>query len=98
MSCAKCGAPAEAGTVSRRAVCSSCGADLHACVQCEFYAPGAYNDCREPQADRVTDKERANFCDYFRLSGRTASGTSKEDVRAKLDALFKKKEPGPGAP
>ncbi|MBI5446841.1 MAG: hypothetical protein HY900_37205 [Deltaproteobacteria bacterium] len=91
MSCAKCGAALPAGEVSRRAECPSCGADLHACVQCEFYAPGAYNDCREPQAERVVDKERANFCDYFRPSSRGGKASTKEDVRAKLDALFKKK-------
>jgi hypothetical protein len=50
-----------------------------------------YNECREPSAERVVDKEKANFCDYFefhRVSG-TAS-EKKESWRDDLDSLFKK--------
>jgi hypothetical protein len=92
--CARCGATLPPPPHSRRDACASCGADLHACFQCDFYAPGAYNDCREPQADRVTDKERANFCDFFRPAGgtpRAGSPDTGSEVRARLDALFKKK-------
>ena len=90
MTCGRCGAPLSAGPVSRRDACPGCGADLHACVQCGFHAPGSYNDCREPQADRVVDKERANFCDWFRL-GPGVPQASRDDARARLEALFKKK-------
>jgi len=51
--------------IGRREMCPHCGADLHACLNCRFYDPGAYNACREPQAERGLEKERANFCDYF---------------------------------
>ena len=91
MKCVRCGAPLEVPPSSRRDTCPGCGADLHACVQCGFYAPGHYNDCREPQAERVLDKDRANFCDYFRPvegSGRDPEDP-KEAARARLDALFK---------
>ena len=44
-----------------------CHADLHVCKTCEFYESGIHNDCRETSAEFVSDKERANFCDYFRL-------------------------------
>ncbi len=94
MRCARCGREVEVASVSRRDTCPGCGADLRACVQCAFYCPGAYNDCREPQAERVLDKERANFCDYFRpASGAGAARAEdvKAQVRARLDALFKKK-------
>lgn len=76
----------------RRDACPRCGADLHACVQCLFYAPGQYNDCREPQAERVLDPERSNYCDYFSPTTGTsvASRPGTDDARAKLDALFKK--------
>lgn len=89
--CARCGAPLPPGPWGRRDACPACGADLHACVQCAFHAPGSYNDCREPQADRVVDKERSNFCDWFR-PGAGGPAYPAEDVRAKLDALFKKKQ------
>jgi hypothetical protein len=51
--------------VGRRDTCPRCGVDLHSCRQCRFHDPRAYNECREPQAERVLDKERGNICDYF---------------------------------
>jgi hypothetical protein len=63
-------------------------------VQCVFYAPGHYNDCREPQAERVLDHDRANFCDYFRPAegdSRQPAEDPKEAARARLEALFSKK-------
>ncbi|MBN1363539.1 MAG: hypothetical protein JW976_01905 [Syntrophaceae bacterium] len=60
-------------------------------MNCSFYDAGAYNDCREPQAERVLDKARSNFCDFFRFkeTGKS-SGTSDTNPKDKLDALFKK--------
>ncbi len=69
--CVACGnelvLPARVG---RRDTCPGCGAELRSCRQCSFYDPSSYNACREPQADRVLDKERANFCDYFQPAAR----------------------------
>jgi hypothetical protein len=78
--------------IGRRETCPSCGADLHACVQCEFYDPSAPNQCREPEADRVLSKEQANFCELFRLSREAGANrqSEAEAARAKLEALFKK--------
>ena len=47
--------------------------------------------CREPVAEEVSDKERANFCDYFRARpGIHAAGGADEAARAraKLEAMF----------
>ena len=92
--CSACGKELSVGRkVGRSETCGQCGADLHVCLNCLFYSPGAYNDCREPQAERVVDKKRSNFCDFFVFAddrdgrGRTAG---KEDSRSRLDALFKK--------
>ena len=74
--------------VFRREECPHCGADLHTCIQCKFYAPGHHNDCREPQAEFVSDKERANFCDYF-VFGPNSDLHLVEDAKAKLEKLFK---------
>jgi predicted RNA-binding Zn-ribbon protein involved in translation (DUF1610 family) len=79
--------------VGRQETCPSCGADLHVCLNCTFYSPGAYNECREPQAERVVDKKRSNFCDYFVFiddAARKGQAAKKDDPRSKLDALFKK--------
>jgi hypothetical protein len=80
------------GNIGRREECPHCRADVHVCKNCNFYDPKAYNECREPQADVVKEKERANFCDYF--TPRTG-GPGVEDkaaaLRAAAEALFKKK-------
>lgn len=92
--CHRCGKEIVAeGTTSRRDTCPFCHADLHCCFQCAFYDPGAYNQCREPQAERVLEKERSNFCDYFRFADapvRPASGGGTEKAKEKLEALFRK--------
>ena len=79
--------------VGRQETCPSCEADLHVCLNCSFYSPGAYNDCREPQAERVVDKRRSNFCDYFTFvdnSAKPGAASGKDDPRNRLDSLFKK--------
>jgi len=75
--------------------CPLCHADLHVCKACEFYESGAHNDCRESSAEFVNDKERGNFCDYFRPNPKIeevssdASGKSKADAaRDAFNALF----------
>jgi hypothetical protein len=57
---------------------------------CKLFDQKVYNECIEPNADRVIDKEKANFCDYFSLSGSKLSTPTKEDLINSADALFKK--------
>lgn len=47
-------------------------------MHCEFYDPASHWECRESIPERVKDKDRANFCDYFRLrrGGEAPSGPS----------------------
>lgn len=72
-------------------VCPHCRNDLRVCKNCTFYDAKAYNECREPAADRVVDKERANFCDFFSpFGGQRDMDAKADDARAKLEALFKK--------
>lgn len=67
-----------------------CGADCHVCRNCAHHDPAAYNECREPGAERVTDRDRANRCEWFTpREGAATSGTAAP--RAALDALFKKR-------
>ena len=75
-------------------MCPGCDRALHACRNCEFYDPAYNNQCRETQADRVVDKERANFCEYFTPSNRraTAQGPPGKTAASKLEDLFKKKK------
>jgi len=77
--------------VTRRETCPFCGWDLHVCLNCRFYDAGAYNQCRETQAERVLDKERSNFCDYFIFRAVPAAGrTTVDEAKGKLEDLFKK--------
>jgi len=93
-SCWKCGTPLPADTplpLSRRSKCSHCNADLHVCRQCRFYDTSRNNSCSEPMAERVVNKEKANFCGYFEPSPSAfgaAENSESRESREKLDALF----------
>lgn len=84
--------------VGRHDTCPACNAELRSCRHCRFYDPTVYNACREPQAERVLDKERGNFCDYFVFAagarpaptGAERSASGADDARTKLGALFRK--------
>lgn len=80
------------GRVFRSDTCSHCGRDLHCCLQCKFYDPGSYNECKEVSAERVVGKERTNFCDYFIFNGSKESEFGKKAMaKQALEALFNKK-------
>ncbi|GAB5379251.1 MAG: hypothetical protein Alis3KO_12380 [Aliiglaciecola sp.] len=47
--------------------------------------------CNEPRAEHVSDREKANFCDYFSPSGQTFEVTGNQktiEAKAQLAALF----------
>lgn len=93
LNCWRCGAPLAELTppIERRDECPSCHAQLHVCKFCEFHDPQVAKQCREPVAEEVKDKERANFCDYFKPDpGAYQPKDASEADRAKagLDALF----------
>jgi hypothetical protein len=94
MVCHHCGSEIkiERRRVGRADECPDCSSDLHCCLNCANYDTGAHNRCREPQSDWVSDRERANFCDFFLPNAATASGTSgsRLDPRSAFDSLFKK--------
>jgi len=95
MKCVFCGEDIHIkGKVGRQEVCPRCRRDLRCCKQCKFYDRNAYNECREVSAERIIEKGRANFCDYFALRGTEGGhGNLRRTVeaRAALEALFKKK-------
>jgi hypothetical protein len=94
--CAFCGKGLElSGNVGRQDTCPHCRRDLRCCRQCRFFDRNAYNECREVNAERIVDKERSNFCDYFILrgsGGKRGRGLDRTQAAKKaLEALFKKK-------
>lgn len=76
--------------VGRGEECPECVALVRVCRMCAFHDPNAANECHEPMADLVADKEAANACDYFRLKGDVDEDDlgEAETSRAKLEALF----------
>jgi len=90
--CWSCGTDLDPLDYGRQDVCKKCGRDTKVCKNCIFYDVTANNQCRENQADRVVDKERSNFCDYFKpKSGIGGGAQSRDSMKAAADALFKKK-------
>jgi len=80
-------------SIGRRDECPFCGADLHCCLNCRFYDRTAPKQCREPVADFVKEKQKANYCDYFvsAESGvRAQTDAAADQARKALDDLFKK--------
>lgn len=94
MMCAACGVDlGRPERIGRRDACPQCRGDLHACRQCRLYDPRARDGCREPQAERVFDPSRANFCDYFSAAEGPAAVPPSDGAsaaRAALDRLFKR--------
>ncbi|HEY3276486.1 MAG TPA: hypothetical protein VGJ94_07685 [Syntrophorhabdaceae bacterium] len=91
MECPKCHAPLDGERISFRDECPLCGTDLHACIYCRFYDQGKANRCREPQADYVHERDRANVCEYFNFEYKDASRASGKDAAQKLwDEVFRK--------
>ena len=91
--CWKCGGDLadEPLPLGRQAECRACGAPLHVCRMCRFHDPAVANACREPVADPVQDKSRANFCGYLEPSPhayRAADTGAARDSRDALAALF----------
>jgi hypothetical protein len=77
----------------RREECPHCHADLHCCLNCRFSDPSASKQCREPIAELVRDKDKANYCDHFQFKDSAAGAPASESAtssRKALDDLFKK--------
>ena len=90
--CYQCGELIVSDYISVRATCPNCGADLHVCLNCVFHDPMSYNECREPQSEMVSDRDRNNFCDYYRFKTERRENTPPNETelaKAKLEALFK---------
>jgi hypothetical protein len=90
--CWKCGQSLEDVLLpfSRLSKCKACKVDLHVCRMCEFYDTRVNNSCREPIAENVTEKKRANFCGYFQAANKkqSKSDTVIDSNKESLENLF----------
>ena len=94
--CWKCGASLAGLTLPLRRLeeCPSCRSELHVCRMCVDFDTRVAKHCREPTAEEVREKTRANFCDHFkpRAGAYTAPNTAEVDsARAQLEKLFGKR-------
>lgn len=93
--CFKCSSEiihSPGAVVGRRDECAKCRSDIHVCRNCKHYDKASYNECRESQAERVLEKDRSNFCDFFALRAGKPGDPSADPAAAakrKLDDLFK---------
>lgn len=87
--CWHCGHTLVAVDYQREGECPQCRRQTHVCRNCRFFEPGRPNDCQEPVADPVSDKQRANFCGYFEPSADAyRAAADPERLRAAADDLF----------
>ena len=76
MICWKCGKETSLEKIFRNSECPFCFVDLHSCKACDFYSPGNHFECKENVHENVTDKEKSNFCDFFRPSSKSTKNAS----------------------
>jgi len=90
--CWNCGLALGPHDYGREESCLGCRKPTRVCRNCRWFAPGRANDCEEPMAERVMEKERANFCGYFEPTSNVAGkgSDSKElDLQKAAQELFK---------
>ena len=89
LACYRCGASLAALTLplSRHDQCPDCSADLHVCKMCVHFDERVPRRCREDGAEDVTEKERPNFCDWFKPSDAAFDPARKSEADAAKDAL-----------
>lgn len=95
--CFRCGASLSALTppISRQDECPECSVYLHVCRMCSFFDSSVPEQCREDDAEEVLEKERLNFCEWFKPSAAAFDADkAAEAIRSKSDlaALFGEEE------
>lgn len=89
--CFSCNKVIEGDTRPARGdTCPSCNTDVKVCLNCTFYDEGTYNECHEPQAERIVEKDVSNFCEFFNFNDSIDEKTKEEfDNLEDLKDLFK---------
>jgi len=90
--CWHCAAGLTRLDYGRESACPGCDKPTHCCRNCRLYAPGRPNECMEPQVERVIDKARSNFCEWFEPAMDPLAGDAGADLdalRADAESLFR---------
>ena len=77
--------------ITRLEQCHHCHADLHVCRLCRSWNPRYTSKCSHDHAEPPLERERANFCQYFRPAAgvfRHAGAPAGDTTRNDLESLF----------
>ncbi len=95
MKCFSCQASLDifSNGVSRNDSCPKCGRDVRACKNCIHFSPSSQWSCREHLTEQVLEKEKSNFCDFFKLGENAAinEAVNAANLKNAAEALFRKK-------
>ena len=91
--CYRCGTSLASLTLplSRRDLCPNCSVHVHVCRMCRFYDPSVIGECLEDDAEEVLEKERVNYCEWFKPRADAfdpAQATAHARAEADLASLF----------
>jgi len=90
--CARCAAELSNADVGN-ARCGKCGTEIHTCMQCAFFAPGARLQCLQPRiAARIAAKDARNDCMFWKprtTVERETTSAAPRSGRQAFDDLFK---------
>ena len=76
--------------IYRSSECPNCGKDCKICFNCTFYSKTSHWECLESISEAVREKDRANFCDFFKLADDSSDNSpdDKEDAVDSFNKLF----------
>ncbi len=94
IACYRCGASLASLSLpfSRQDECPECQNYLHVCRMCRYFDARVPRQCREDGAEEVREKERLNFCDWFKPSATAfdvAGRNAADEARSAAEDLFK---------
>ena len=95
--CYRCGVSLAELTlpISRQDECPACSVYLHVCCMCEFFDPDVPKQCTEDDAEEVHEKERLNFCEWFKPGSDVVDpikAAKESRARGELASLFGEEE------
>ena len=91
--CYRCGESLAALTppISRQDTCPSCTNYLHVCRMCVYFDAAVPRQCLEDDAEDVVEKEKLNFCEWYKPSPAAfdpARKSHENKARNELQTLF----------
>lgn len=94
IACYRCGASLASLSLpfSRQDECPECHNYLHVCKMCIYFDARVPRQCREDGAEEVREKDRLNFCDWFKPNEAAFDADRKIEEDAAISAaedLFK---------